>query len=179
MRVLLIVALLLAVTAFARPQTKVQHRNGHHYDHTELQLPNLHDEEGMKKMKCTACTALSSHLYDALQNAFKVNHDRVRNPKVQMYADVFDSVCTKLDNKFGLEMNSAGSTTHVISKHDAADDTDRLRGIWVNTYIKNNCVKLMHKWEDHIVTKGADFHMNKDHFQASVCTLWEKVCPAV
>eukprot|EP00658_Telonema_sp_P-2_P020153 TRINITY_DN1794_c0_g1_i9.p2 TRINITY_DN1794_c0_g1~~TRINITY_DN1794_c0_g1_i9.p2 ORF type:complete len:157 (-),score=68.84 TRINITY_DN1794_c0_g1_i9:81-551(-) len=125
----------------------------------------------MKQMKCTACSAISGHLYDALENAFKVNHDRLRNPKVQMYADVFDSVCTKLDNKFGLELNSAGITTHTVSKHDAKDDTDRLRGIWVNTYIKNNCVKLMHKWEDHIVTKGADFHQNKDRFQSTVCTV--------
>lgn len=178
MRALFIVALLLSVVALGKPQTKVIHRNGHHYDHTEISLPNLHDEVGVKQMKCTACTALSSSLYDALENAFKVNHDRLRNPKVQLYANVFDSFCNKLDNKFGLEMAADGSTTHTVSAHDATDKTDRLRGIWVNTYIKKNCVKIMHRWEDHIVTKGADFHNSKDRFQETLCNTWEKVCPA-
>eukprot|EP00744_Colponema_vietnamica_P003353 GILI01005152.1.p1 GENE.GILI01005152.1~~GILI01005152.1.p1 ORF type:complete len:193 (-),score=46.62 GILI01005152.1:612-1190(-) len=179
MKALFVAALVLMVAGttegLKKPQVVRQHRNGHHFDHTELQLPNLNDQKGVMVMSCTTCTELTANIWEDLQPKLEFQKSTNRPVRKNGYAEVLDSSCLHLKNKFGLLLDSNGKATYDMSGDSTAE---RLIGQWTNKYVTKECTRIVRTTNERIMHHMHNFK-NETDFTTKVCVDWSKSCPLI
>ena len=167
--------------AVKRPQVVRTHRNVHNYDHTELELPDLNSQKGTMTMSCTTCTEVVGDIWDQLHPTILQNSDATaqaggRPVRKNAYIEVVDKACLHLDNKYGLAIDDrTGKATHAMSGDEGAT---RLRGKWVNRYVRKECARIIRAAHERIVHHINDFK-NETDFATKVCVDWTNACPLI
>lgn len=161
-----------------RPEVVRTHRNAHHFDHTELELPDLNNPKGSMTMSCTTCSEVVGDIWEQLhpQILLESSTTSSRPARKSAFIDVVDRACLNLDNKYGLAIDDrTGKATYSMTG-DAS--VERLRGQWVNKYVRKECARVVRASHERIVHHINEFK-NEADFVTKVCVDWTKSCPLI
>ena len=166
--VLAITAVLLIAPASARPRS-AERRPTYEADEEMIEgLPDYTDPVIGRKMKCSACKALVSEVYEKLIRIYKFRHGQ---PKSYELIEEMEGMCRTLKDEYGLLKRNNKATTE-FSRNEAIT---RLKGAWINTFIEGRCGEILTTHEDAIAEHYAKVR-NVGELQQMVCVKWDRSC---